>query len=244
MRRWNPGLLYFSLKAINPHKSALPTNPAAPAALDKWSVLYQAPKRYKDAFTLWWFLEGVTSAELNQWFPWLSKDNWERAPKRGGISAGWIPAAPDCACPFSRALGELYLPWCSLQTPGCETRVTAECQVCPEALVPGLDSAGLQWDTLSAFLILTGESPCLPASHALAYFLHTLLTLAYGILSPKMCLYFFFQAYQLFSPGMPPNSVCFVSVSFGHNSVTWTSVTLLFDHNLSNNRALLTLASS
>lgn len=123
MRRWNPGLLYFSLKAINPHKSALPTNPAAPAALDKWSVLYQAPKRYKDAFTLWWFLEGVTSAGLNQWFPWLSKDNWERVPKRGGISAGWIPAAPDCTCPFSRALGELYLPWCSLETPGCETQV-------------------------------------------------------------------------------------------------------------------------
>lgn len=61
---------------------------------------------------------------------------------------------------------------------------------------------------------------------------------------PKSVSAFFFQPYQLFPPEVPPNSVCFASASFDHNSVTQTSVMLLFDPNFSSNRALLTLASS
>lgn len=195
--RWKPGLLYFSLKAVNLHKSALQLDvlwltqlPQLQSTSGLFS--YQAPKRYKDAFTLCQFLDRVTSAEPNWFFPWLNKDYWEHAPKCGGISAGWIPAAPDCACSLRRA------PWWAITAmvlspnswvwniyDSCVSSVSRGS--CARTRV----SAGLQQDNLSAFHVPMRESAYLPASPALAYFLHTLLTLACGILSPKLCLHFF-----------------------------------------------------
>lgn len=162
-------LLWFLLKPMRRWKHRSPktsppvghllAEPAAPAALNKWPVLYQAPERYKDAFTLWQFLEGVTSAESNQCFPWLSQDSWEQAPKCGGISAGEIPAAPDCACSFRRApwwaIAAMVLPpnprvW--------HTHVTAVCQVCPEALMPGPVSVLVGSRTLCVLFIFLWEN--------------------------------------------------------------------------------------
>lgn len=246
MRRWKSGLLYFSLKSVNPTNQpsltfGQPSSPKLHSTSGLSSIKHQKDTKMSP---VWQFLEGVTSAEPNQCFPWLNKDNWEQPPKCGGISAGWIPAAPDCACSFRRA------PWWAVAavvlSPNpwvWNMHVTAVCQVCPEALVPAPESV-LVCSRTVCFSCSCGRICLFDSFTCTCYFLHTLPTLACGILSPKMCLHFFFQVYQLFSLAVLPKSGCFACVSFDRNSVTQTSVMLLFDHNFSNNRALLTSASS
>lgn len=246
MRRWKSGLLYFSLKSVNPHKSALldfwPTQ-LPKAALNKWPVFHQAPKRYKNVSSLTIFGRSYLSRTKSV-FPMAEQRQLRTTTECGGISAGWIPAAPDCASSFRRA------PWWAVAavvlSPNpwvWNMHVTAVCQVCPEALVPAPESV-LVCSRTVCFSCSCGRICLSDSFTCTCYFLHTLLTLACGILSPKMCLHFFFQVYQLFSLAVLPNSGCFACVSFDRNSVTQTSVMLLFDHNFSNNRALLTSAAS
>lgn len=195
MRRWKSGLLYFSLKSVNPTNQpsltfGQPSSPKLHSTSGLSSIKHQKDTKMSP---VWQFLEGVTSAEPNQCFPWLNKDNWEQPPKCGGISAGWIPAAPDCACSFRRA------PWWAVAavvlSPNpwvWNMHVTAVCQVCPEALVPAPESV-LVCSRTVCFSCSCGRICLFDSFTCTCYFLHTLLTLACGILSPKMCLHFFFK---------------------------------------------------
>lgn len=106
---------------------------------------------------------------------------------RMNSSSSWLylffqkSALVSCSCrgALSKPLGVKHT---------CDSCVPAVCRgSCARSRV----TAGLQQDTLSAFHVPMGESAYLPASPALAYFLHTLLMLACGILSQKMCLWFF-----------------------------------------------------
>lgn len=187
----------FFMKAKNLHKLSLLWSvfwqPQLPhPQKDKWPVLCQAPKTYRNAFTLHQLLEGVTSAEPNQWFTWLRMDNWEQAPKCHCISAEWTPTAPDCACP-------LRSHWWAVPdvVPAPDPSVwnmhtTSVCQVCSEALVPGPGLVLVCSGRLCLlFMCLQGTLlSCQLRLHFLVSYT-PLLTLAYRLLNLKKCLYFF-----------------------------------------------------
>lgn len=156
-RRWKSGLPYFSLKSANPHKSALldfwPTQLPI-AAVNKWPVFHQAPKRYKNVSTLTIFGRSylsITKSVLPMAEQGQSRTTtemwWDLS--RMNSSSSWLclffQKSPlvSCSCcgAFSKPLGVKHA--CDSCLPGVSRGSCARTRV----------SAGLQPDCLLLMLL-------------------------------------------------------------------------------------------
>lgn len=187
---------------VNPHKSALLLDvlwltqlPQLRSTSGLLSIKHQINTMMLLLSDSFW-KELVNSAEPNQCFPWLNKNNWEQAPKCGGISgAGWIPAAPDCACSLRRA------PWWAVAAmvlfPNpCVSNVCDSCVpgVCRGSWTRTRVSAALQQDTI--WLSYCYGRICLSASFTCTWLFltHTANPCLWDS-EPKNVSAFFFQAF-------------------------------------------------
>lgn len=147
---------------------------------DKWPVLCQAPKRYRDAFTLLSFERSCLSRP-KQMVP-MAKHGQLRVDTKTSQhlstvnpSGSWLSLSfeiPLVNCTCTRPLGVKHA------HDGCVPSMFRG--FCARTRL----GAGLQREALYAFHVLAGESSFLPVSPAVACFLQTILTLAYGTLSP------------------------------------------------------------